>query len=241
MVDTGNDDVTRLSGEIAGHLRLTLDELGAVRENVRRLLDGVHAEGRRPSRVDLGGIRGELQACLGRPGHPMDGVGVAAAVGYLADGDYWLEWWRHDRRGGLEFVAHSLSPRSDLFYDYSARNWFSAAAASGRTEIVGPYVDVGGTNAYTVTVSVPIDTDRGFAGIAGADIAVARYERLLLSAGCAAPVVLTNADLRVIASNRAEYLPGDLVRADGAWGSLDVAADVFPAGAAWKLFSPALP
>ena len=59
--------------------------------------------------------------------------------------------------------------------------------------------------------------------------------------GCAAPVVLTNADLRVIASNRAEYLPGDLVRADEAWECLDVAADVFPAGAAWKLFSPALP
>jgi hypothetical protein len=170
----------------------------------------------------------------------MDGVGVAAAAGYLADSEHWLEWWRHDARGGLEFVAHSLNPQRDSFYDYSSSNWFAVPASSGRPTVTGPYVDIGGTNAYTVTVSLPVSTAGGFVGIAGADIAAARFERFLLPAGSGlGPLVLTNADWRVVASNSPHHLPGDILREHSSGIEVEVASDLFPAGKAWRLYSPA--
>ncbi|MHC5557897.1 cache domain-containing protein [Kocuria sp. U4B] len=236
------DELTGLAAEITGHLHRTVDELAQIRADVQVLLEAVEHQGRRPSRDDLGGIREALQACLRREDSPMDGIGMAAAVGYLIDSDYWLEWWRHDGRGGLEFVAHNLNPHRDSFYDYSARSRFSTPASSGSPTITGPYIDLGGTNSYTVTVSVPVFTSSGFAGIAGADIAAGRFERRLLQAvGSRTAVVLTNAALRVIASNTARYLPGDLLRGHSMdrWTRVELGGELFSPQMAWQLFSPA--
>lgn len=241
-VGAQQEQLQRLAEGITGHLRLTLEELVRIRGAVQVLLEAVEQQEKRPSRADLGGIRDELQACLRRSNHPMDGIGVAAAVDYLEDSPYWLEWWRYDGRGELEFVAHSLNPQRDAFYDYSARGWFSVPATSGSLVVAGPYVDIGGTNAYTVTVSVPVFTSAGFAGVAGADILAARFERFLLQTDRGeAPVVLANADLRVIASNTARHLPGDLLREGevAGWTRLELLGDPFPEGKAWQLLSPA--
>lgn len=219
------------------------EELSVVGAAAHSLLTGAETQGRRPARADLAAIRGRLQDCLRRPEPAMDGIGVAMAVDYLEDSPYWLEWWRRARGEELEFVAHSLNPHRDAFYDYSSRGWFTAPAASGKTTVTGPYVDVGGTNAYTVTLSLPLFAGGGFAGVAGADISAAWFERFLLGPGRQLrPVVLANAALRVIASSSADYLPGDLLDNSkvSSWTQVPV-----PAGAAgqdpWRLLHPELP
>lgn len=219
------------------------EELSVVGAAARSLLMAAEMQGRRPARADLAALRGRLQDCLRRPEPAMDGVGVAMAVDYLEDSPYWLEWWRRARGDELEFVAHSLNPHRDAFYDYSSRGWFTAPAASGTTTVTGPYVDVGGTNAYTVTLSLPLCSGGGFAGVAGADISAARFEQFMLGPGRQLRlVVLTNAAWRVIASNSANYLPGDLLDSSkvSSWTQLPV-----PTGAAgqdpWRLLHLELP
>lgn len=201
-----------VASDVQGRIDAVLRELSAVAAAACSLLGRAEQQGRRPVRADLAGIREDLQACLRRPEPPVDGIGIAVAADYLADSSYWLEWWRSGAGGELEFVAHSLNPRRDAFYDYSSRLWFSAAAASGQTTVTGPYVDIGGTNTYTVTLSIPLFVGTHFAGIAGADIAAAAFEQFLVGRGQRLrPMVLANADLRVIASNTADFLPGGLL------------------------------
>ncbi|MCW3005253.1 MAG: hypothetical protein JWQ20_4551 [Conexibacter sp.] len=229
-----------IAGGIQGRIDAALRELSAVGAAARSLLAGAEQQGRRPVRADLAAIKEDLQACLRRPGPAMDGIGIAVGVDYLEDSPYWLEWWRLGRRGELEFVAHSLNPCRDAFYDYSSRAWFVTPAASGQPTITGPYVDIGGTNAYTVTLSLPLFTGGGFAGIAGADIPAAGFERFLVGPGRRLqPVVLTNAALRVIASSTADYLPGGLL--DRAlvesWTKVSMAAGLH-GQAPWLLLLP---
>jgi hypothetical protein len=107
--------------------------------------------------------------------------------------------------------------------------------------VTGPYVDVGGTNAYTVTACVPVITGRGLAAVACTDVAAANFERFLIGAGFEDQMVLVNADLRVIASNSAHYLPGDLLTAEQtrSWARVPVPADVLTGTGAWQVTSPA--
>lgn len=218
------------------------NDLSRVRADMQALLAVVEREGRRPSRADLEGIRESLQAWLRAPDHPMDRIGVATAVGYLTDSPYWMEWWGADNRGNLEFVGHSLNPQRDTFYDYSARSWFSIPQVSGTAAVIGPYVDFGGINSYTytVTISIPVATARGFAGIAGADILAEKFERFLPAAGNQEPVVLINADLRIIASNMSSFLPGDLAQEQeiATWSRLDLTSGPFTQDRGWQLASP---
>lgn len=233
-----------LAAQITRHLQTTLTDVLAVREEMHRLLGLVEGENRRPCRLDVSGIRATLQTSLRRPDRPMDRIGVAAAMNYLTDSPYWMEWWGRDTRGNLVFVTHSLNPQQDAFYDYVTRSWFSAPRASGTPVVIGPYVDFGGINSYsyTVTISAPIITAHGFAGIAGADILADRFEHFLLGANPnREPVILANADLRVIASTTSTHLPGDLLQVHDldSKSRLQIAKDLFPHGRSWQLLSPA--
>jgi hypothetical protein len=236
-------DFTALAERITEHLRATLTELSGIRAGVLAIVDVIEAEGRQPSRSDLGAIRDDLQTCLRRPNHPMDRIGVATALDYLTDAPYWMEWWAAESRGGLEYVSHSLNPQQDAFYEYTSRTWFVAAERSKTTAIIGPYVDFGGINSYsyTVTISVPLITARGFAGVVGADILAEQFEHFLVAVETRQkPVVLVNSDLRVIASNTSAFLPGDVLHGSEfvAGDGLDVGADVFHERATWRLLTP---
>lgn len=236
-------NLNKVAAGIAEYLHAALEDLSRVRAHMQALLDPVEREGHRPTRSDLSDIQETLKACLRQPNHPMDRIGVATAVEYLADSPYWMEWWGYDSRGDLEYVGHSLNPQRDTFYDYSVRSWFSTPATSGTTAVIGPYVDFGGITSYsyTVTISVPVTTAHGLAGVAGADILVGQFERFLLTVGRdRQPVTLLNADLRVIASNTSRHLPGDLLQENdiAAWTRAEVAQDIFPHGRSWQLVSP---
>jgi hypothetical protein len=236
-----HEELQRIAAAIGACVEGTLADLGSLSAAARARLEAVEGSGGRPSRADLAAFREDLQARLLRPDHCMNGIGLIAAPGYLSDSPYWLEWWRYDRRGQLEFLAPQLNPQKDSFYDYPSHRWYASSAATGTASVTGPYVDVGGTNAYTLTACVPVMTARGLAALAGADIAAAHFERFLISGDLEDQMVLVNADLRVIASNSAHYLPGDLLTTEQiqSWTRVPVPADVLTETGAWQVTSPA--
>jgi hypothetical protein len=235
------EELEPIAAAIGGCVEGILTDLRSLSAAARVRLEAVEHSGSQPTRADLAAFRQDLQARLRHPDRCVDGIGLVAAPDYLSDSPYWLEWWRYDRQGRLEFVTHQLNPQKDSFYDYPSRRWYASTAATGTDCVTGPYVDLGGTNTYTVTLCVPVMTAWGLAALAGADMAAANFERFLISAGFENQIVLVNADLRVIASNSAHYLPGDLLTTEQteSWTRIPVPAEVLTGPGAWQVASPA--
>ncbi|WP_085916277.1 MULTISPECIES: hypothetical protein [Pseudonocardia] len=86
----------------------------------------------------------------------------------------------------------------------------------GRRRVVGPYVDVHGTDRYLLTLSMPILADERFLGIVGADLPVARFEALLLHGlgDLPADAVVVNPENRVVLSSSARWPTGSRARPD---------------------------
>lgn len=206
-------------------VRTMIDELNLLTGRVTALLDEVRRRSPGVTRADLARLSSHLQGVLRDSESTVDGIGIATAAGYLEDCEYWLEWWRKGSRGEVEFVVHSLNPEQDVFYDYASRVWFARPMGERRTIVTGPYVDMGGTNSYTLTVATPIEIAGEAIGVAGADVLASRFEPDLLRLGASVRsgsgsaealgprnrLLLANADGRVIGSASSEHPPGTLL------------------------------
>lgn len=232
-----------IANAVGARLRSAFEALVLVRDRAERHLGSVTRD-RPPQREDLSSVGDLLQSVLSDHVDVIDGMGIASVDGYLQDSQFWIEWWRFKTRRELEFVAHSLNPSRDHFYDYADRDWFTRPLSSGGMSVAGPYVDFGGTNTSTVTLALPIVVGGSNVAVAGADIHASHFEDYLLSSAAFADVggtlsgsaLLINSDNRVIASNSADHLPGDLVSTNEfvSWDS--TAIDIGPGvDAGWHL------
>jgi hypothetical protein len=165
---------------------LTVESLMAVREVARRTLQ-----------EDSGWVAG---------------TGYVSAPDAVADMPLWIEWWLAGP-SGLHPLRVNLDPRLPDFYDYTSSEWFRLPRDTGATSVTGPYLDVRGTNEYTVTVSRPVHLGSGFLGVVAADLYLSGLERRLSPTlhALPGPVVLTNAAGRVISSTDWRALPGELL------------------------------
>jgi hypothetical protein len=168
---------------------------------------------------DISAMREPLSDLLGREREIVVGMGVIVTPGLLADRALRLEWWQcePDRPDPVRLEV-DLNPHSVGFYDYASAEWFAAPRRTGRRHVVGPYVDVHGTDRYLLTLTVPVIADGEFLGVAGADVPVAWFESLVLweLGDLAADVVVVNPEDRVVLSTSARWLTGSLVSADHA-------------------------
>lgn len=196
-----------------------------------------------PAKAEFARLQPLLVGLLEHPGDDTENTDIAGiGFGTVPRGAVppWMEWWRADGAGApAHFVAHNLNPRNDNFYDYLHGDWFSSAASSRRPSVFGPYVDTGGTNDYTVTLSVPVIVAGEVAGVAGADLTAGSFERLLLRAlgSRAFEVVLTNSRTRVIASNTPHWLTGGLARRAAPLAELTLAGDWGAGETPWHLLA----
>lgn len=213
------EELQRIAVALTARLTAVFGELARLSDRVTALIRDVSHRSTGVVRSDLTELSGFLRGALRDSDVTMDGMGIATATGYLQDSEHWLEWWRRGARGTIEFVVHSLNPEQDVFYDYGSRSWFTSPITERRTIITGPYVDMGGTNAYTLTIATPIVIAGQVIGVAGADISASRFERSLLTADSALENLprrlLTNAEGRVIASTTSAHPPGTLVDESG--------------------------
>jgi hypothetical protein len=162
------------------------------------------------------------------------GLGLVVAPKPERDLPLRLEWWQVDADGGrLRTLEPDLKPTSLGYYDYTAAEWFDVPRRTGRRHVVGPYVDVHGTGRYLLTLTEPVVVDGEFAGVAGADVPVRRFETHLLRVLGRLPgrFVLVNDEGRVVLSTAPRWLVGELMAPDVV--SSGQVAEI--AGTPWRL------
>ena len=166
---------------------------------------------------------GQLAAGLGLVVAPRQGLPLR------------LEWWQADPGAGPPRpLVPDLRPASVGYYDYTRAEWFEVPRRTGRGHVTGPYVDVHGTGRYLLTFTQPVVIAGVFAGVAGADVPVDRFETRLLRVlrRLPGPVVLVNDEERVVLSTAPQWLVGELVTPD-VLASCTVVESV--AGTPWRL------
>lgn len=192
LIDTAVSPVFEVLAEISGELLSAGDPLS---------LDS------------LTGVREVAQRAVAANAGWLAGTGYVAAVGALSEMPRWIEWWMAGPAAPRPLRVN-LDPRLPDFYDYTSAEWFRLPRDSGSRSVDGPYVDVRGTNEYTVTVAVPVTRNDTFLGVAAADLYLSGLEKRLLPIlhRVSNPVLLSNASGRVIVSTDSRLLPGQLLR-----------------------------
>ncbi|OLS63103.1 PDC sensor domain-containing protein [Pseudomonas putida] len=182
-------------------------------EETRALWQRVLAEGRQPVARDLASLRPAIDKQLFATGAFGCGGGVIVAPNGLADREMHLEWWYLADGGKTLPLRPNFDRRRENYYDYNAMPWYSKPRDTGRSVVEGPYVDLYGTNMYVLTFTMPIHVQGEFIGVAGLDLSLHNVERLLVKSLMRLDheAVLISAEGRVIASNTANWMVGDLV------------------------------
>jgi hypothetical protein len=122
------------------------------------------------------------------------------------------------RPGPPQPLRPNLDPASVWFYDYTEAEWFTAPRDTAQRSLVGPYVDIGGTNDYMLTLTMAARLGTEFLGVAGADIAIDSLELVVRqhTRRLGAHAILVNTEGRVIASSTGQAHPGALLSASRA-------------------------
>lgn len=191
-------------------------------DRIAALVQGEFADGATPSRATLTGVDELCAGFVGDPDHPVRGAGYVAAVGYLADEPWWLEWFTQGEDGRSHRMVCQTDPEGVGFFDYEFLTWYVVPRDTGHRHVTGPYIDYLCTDDYNMTYTAPVLVGGRFAGVAGADIGVQTAETLLLPALRVAgrPLAVVNEQGRIVASNSGHHLCGDLVTdtdVPGAW------------------------
>ncbi|GAA3820191.1 cache domain-containing protein [Nocardioides panacisoli] len=223
---------TNVSADTAAVLGALRDLATSVFGDVDRIaaatLEQLDPAGRRLS-TSLRAIDEVTTRIVEQQGQPITGAGFVAAVGYLDDTRWWLEWFARGEGAKADRLASETNPQAPGFYDYEFLPWYVVPRDTGRRHVTGPYVDYLCTDDYTLTFTMPVVVDKTFAGVAGADVKVDTAETLLMPPLRAAGqrLAVVNAHGRIVASNSGRHVCGDLL------ADVDVPA-------AWQHGHPAL-
>lgn len=194
--------------------------VGTIFGQVRQLVDvtvelwtRVLSEGCQPSSKDLAQLRPAIDEQLLVTGAFGCGGGVIVEPGCLSDREMHLEWWYLADAGKTLPLRPNFDRRRENFYDYPNMPWYAHPRDSRNSNVEGPYVDLYGTNMYVLTFTMPIFVDGRFIGVAGLDLSLHNVEKMLIrSLMCLEnEAVLISSEGRIIASNTANWMVGDLV------------------------------
>lgn len=183
--------------------------------------------------VESSELFGIVAALSEQPELPVLGMGFARALGQNGAEQELHYWYCRGPGGPPEKLLVGARAGHVADYEISRSHWWQLAAESTETCIVGPYVDVSGTNEYVVTFSRAVRTEGQLAGVVAVDVRVGSFQSscqpLLLRLPRPASIVTPDGD--VIATNSGQLLGGTLG---------DPEADFSPhrqdiAGTAWRL------
>jgi hypothetical protein len=179
----------------------------ALADAVMRDLEGEDWPAARSSSSELFAAVGSLTE---QPELPILGMGFAPASKSGAAGQE-LHWWysrEHGRPPQKLLVGAQAGNVSD--YEISRSLWWQAAMQSTSTCVVGPYVDVSGTNQYVVTLSRAVRTEGELAGVVAVDVRVGHFQTFCqpLLLRLPSPTSVVNEDGDVIATNSGRLLGG---------------------------------
>lgn len=187
--------------------------------------EAASARGEQITDDDVRALAPALKRMVGRPGQLAVGMGVILEPGLLATNPLRIEWWQVGAsRSEPTSLEVDLHPDSLNFYDYADTEWFAVPRTTRRRHIVGPYVDVHGTDSYLLTLTMPVEVDGSFIGVAGADVPMNRFETVVLGRlGVSGDTVVVNEQGRVVVSTTSRWLTGSLSEDDGFWPATPMA------------------
>lgn len=182
--------------------------------SMRQLVESALAEAETPRRDCLVELEPYVRGCLGEQEGLFHGGGFVAAPHLLADAAWWLEWFAWDS-GRIQRLVPQTDPHGAHFFDYTLMPWYAVPQQGAGPTITGPYVDYLCTDDYTLTFTEAVhDAEGTFVGVVGADVRVLAVEEAFLAylRRSRSVVVIVNTLGRVVVSNSAQLLSGDLVR-----------------------------
>ncbi|WP_027897346.1 cache domain-containing protein [Zestomonas thermotolerans] len=167
-----------------------------------------------PSSRDIATLRPLMDRRLTAARGLLQGTGVVLSPGVVQDKDLYLEWRHLNQLGRIAQLGLNFNRSSESFYDYRDKPWFAGPRDTGDSVVAGPYVDLYGQDMYILTFASPIRVDGRFVGIAGADVALNRFENVLVSSLVRLPheALIVSDEGRVVAANTANWAVGDLAR-----------------------------
>lgn len=185
-------------------------------DGVRASLEQVNQElgDLKPSRASATALDGIFRGVVDAHDDLIRGAGIAYAPEMLVGRPLWMDWWDSGNADGLAFKTHTFSNASLQYYDYRRMAWFTEPLRTGAFSAQGPYLDRGGIERVTVTVSLPVTTPTFTGSVLGADLWLGRIGEIFFADAEAEgdfPVVLLDGDKRVVASAVAGCMPGDVV------------------------------
>jgi hypothetical protein len=207
-----NDSLTVCARQLNSTVGLIFSQVRQLVDVTIELWERVQSEGRQPVSKDLALLRPAIDEQLLSTGAFGCGGGVIVDPGCLADREMHLEWWYLADGGKTLPLRPNFDRRRENFYDYTNMPWYSRPRDSGSGSVEGPYVDLYGTNMYVLTFTMPIIVSGNFIGVAGLDLSLHNVERMLIRSLMKLDneAVLISTDGRVIASNTANWMVGDL-------------------------------
>lgn len=213
----GQQSRTRVDRALVAVVEEVFATVEIVRQHTIDLYLAARVRGDRLEDRDISQLGKAIRATLRQGTDLAIGLGLIVAPGLLRDQPLRLEWWQRDMLGvELSALRVDLNRQSPGFYDYEKAEWYDVPYRTHRRHVVGPYVDVNGTGRYLLTFTGPVDSAGIFLGVAGVDVPVAWLEaRLLSDLGTERPVVVLNADGRVVFSTSPAWLTGELVSVQG--------------------------
>jgi hypothetical protein len=193
--------------EFVVHTRAAVTEM-------RLLVESALAAAEPPRRACLVELEPYVRECLGEREGLFHGGGFVAAPALLADAAWWLEWFAWDS-GRIQRLVPQTDPHGAHFFDYTLMPWYAVPLQGAGPTITGPYVDYLCTDDYTLTFTEAVQrADGSFAGVVGADVRVLAVEEAFLVhlRRSRSLLAIVNNLGRVVVSNSAQLLSGDLVR-----------------------------
>ncbi|WP_375479766.1 GntR family transcriptional regulator [uncultured Jatrophihabitans sp.] len=199
---------TSIADEVASAVDMIMSRLRAIVDAAGRAM--THSFDAQSLRLQVS--RSAMAGLIDGPVE-LHGIGFIAEPGVIPGHKYFLACWRQSEDGAVPDDSHVTDPERDDFYDYPSQDFFTVPRAGGTGVAQGPYVDYGGVNDYIVTFSLPVLVEGRFVGIAVADLPVATLEHRLAPwlAGKTRETVVVNAEGRVVVSNSATYIVGDVL------------------------------
>ncbi len=188
-------------------------------EEVRATLENVNDELRhlKPTRTGSATALDELfRDVVDSHEDLVRGAGIAYAPEMLTGRPLWMDWWDSGNADGLAFKTHTFSNASLQYYDYRHMAWFTEPIRTGAFSAQGPYLDRGGIERVTITVSLPVTTPTFAGSVLGADLWLGRIGEIFFASAEAEvdlPVLLLDGHERVVASAVPGCMPGDVIEA----------------------------
>ncbi|MET4163372.1 hypothetical protein ABIE61_003236 [Marinobacterium sp. MBR-111] len=199
---------------IARAVSEVFERLEQIEQAVQQIFHRSTATGEGLMAKDFRVLRPLLDHHLNLTRTTLQGTGVVLEPGLLTDTEMHVEWRQISTNGHIVPLNLNFNRSSDYYYNYLDMAWFSQPRKQGRRMIAGPYVDLYGQDMYLLTFSLPIHIDGRFVGIAGADVALSRFESVLMRSllHIGNDAMLVSEQGRVIAANNANYSAGELAR-----------------------------